>query len=139
MAISDDKQRIMPTEADRKSGRVLSYPEAVILTDPSNPSLKGEVVALIYVCSQNLNILSFFRALTGVDIDDVIQVDDKYQYSCDNKDNHLHGWISSQPQVGFWVITPSDEFRAGGPMKTDLTSQAGPTSLSVSASLNHQF
>lgn len=61
----------------------------------------------------------------------MVQVDDKYQYSCDNKDSHVHGWISSGPHVGFWVITPSDEFRAGGPLKPDLTSHVGPTSLSV--------
>lgn len=64
------------------------------------------------------------------------QVDDKYQYSCDNKDNRVHGWISSKsnPQIGFWVITPSDEFRAGGPVKQDLTSHASSTSLAVSQS-----
>lgn len=59
------------------------------------------------------------------------KVDDKYQYSCDNKDNHVHGWISSDPHIGFWVITPSDEFRSGAPVKTDLTSHAGPISLAV--------
>ncbi|KAH6837516.1 Rhamnogalacturonate lyase family protein [Perilla frutescens var. hirtella] len=63
-------------------------------------------------------------------------VDDKYQYSCENKDNHVHGWINSSssinnPSIGFWVITPSDEFRAGGPVKQDLTSHAGTTSLSI--------
>lgn len=30
------------------------------------------------------------------------------------------------------MITPSDEFRAGGPLKQDLTSHVGPTVLSVS-------
>lgn len=59
-------------------------------------------------------------------------MDDKYQYSCENKDNRVHGWISEDPPVGFWVITPSDEFRAGGPLKQDLTSHVGPTALSVS-------
>ncbi|KAL6560102.1 hypothetical protein OROHE_006340 [Orobanche hederae] len=100
MAISDDKQRFMPTDFDRKIGRVLDYKEAVLITNSKNPRLKGEV-------------------------------DDKYEYSCDNKDNHVHGWISSKPKIGFWVITPSDEFRAGGPVKPDLTSHAGPTSLAV--------
>ncbi|KAL1569703.1 rhamnogalacturonan endolyase [Salvia divinorum] len=100
MAISDERQRTMPTEDDRKFGKVLAYKEAVLLTNPSDPTLKGEV-------------------------------DDKYQYSCDNKDSHVHGWISSSPHVGFWVITPSDEFRAGGPLKPDLTSHVGPTSLSI--------
>ncbi|KAL9152129.1 hypothetical protein ABFS82_11G099200 [Erythranthe guttata] len=100
MAISDDKQRIMPTENDRIIGQTLDYGEAVLLTNPVNPKLRGEV-------------------------------DDKYQYSCDNKDNRVHGWISSDKRIGFWVITPSDEFRAGGPFKPDLTSHAGPTALAV--------
>lgn len=103
MAISDDKQRFMPTENDREEGQVLDYKEAVLLTNPNNSKLRGEV-------------------------------DDKYQYSCDNKDNRVHGWISSNPHVGFWVITASDEFRAGGPVKPDLTSHAGPTALAVSTS-----
>ncbi|GAV85154.1 Rhamnogal_lyase domain-containing protein, partial [Cephalotus follicularis] len=98
MAISDDRQRIMPTPQDRADGKVLAYPEAVLLTNPSNSQLKG-------------------------------QVDDKYQYSCDDEDNRVHGWISSNHGVGFWMITPSDEFRAGGPMKADLTSHVGPTTL----------
>ncbi|KAG6397670.1 hypothetical protein SASPL_143840 [Salvia splendens] len=63
-------------------------------------------------------------------------VDDKYQYSCDNKDNHVHRWIGSRPQVGFWVVTPSDEFRPSGTMKADLTSHVGSTSLAVSSALN---
>ena len=60
------------------------------------------------------------------------QVDDKYMYSMEDKDNNVHGWISSEPPVGFWMITPSDEFRLGGPIKQDLTSHAGPITLSVS-------
>lgn len=62
----------------------------------------------------------------------VTQVDDKYMYSMEDKDNNVHGWISSDPPVGFWMITPSDEFRLGGPIKQDLTSHAGPITLSVS-------
>ncbi|CAL5393769.1 unnamed protein product [Camellia sinensis] len=58
-------------------------------------------------------------------------VDDKYQYSCDDKDNRVHGWICSNPAVGFWMITPSDEFRTCGPVKQDLTSHVGPTTLSM--------
>ncbi|KAL1540765.1 rhamnogalacturonan endolyase [Salvia divinorum] len=100
MVISDDKQRIMPTSIDRKGCYNLDYREAVLLTNSSNPLLRGEV-------------------------------DDKYQYSCDNKDNHVHGWISSNPHIGFWVITPSDEFRAGGPIKQDITSHATSTSLAI--------
>ncbi|XP_022866692.1 uncharacterized protein LOC111386454 [Olea europaea var. sylvestris] len=100
MAISDDIQRIMPTARDRTGGQVLNYREAVLLKNPSNPSLKGEV-------------------------------DDKYQYSCNNKDSLVHGWISTERDIGFWVITPSNEFRVGGPVKNDLTSHVGPTSLAV--------
>jgi rhamnogalacturonan endolyase len=59
-------------------------------------------------------------------------VDDKYQYSCKNIDNRVHGWISFNPPVGFWQITPSDEFRSGGPLKQNLTSHVGPTTLAVS-------
>ena len=43
MAISDDKQRIMPNMEDRLTGQPLAYPEAVLLTNPSNPQLRGEV------------------------------------------------------------------------------------------------
>jgi rhamnogalacturonan endolyase len=61
-------------------------------------------------------------------------VDDKYQYSLDNMDNVVHGWMTgSDPNLmGFWVITPSNEFKSGGPMKLELTSHVGPTSLTVS-------
>ncbi|KAI5648048.1 hypothetical protein M9H77_34053 [Catharanthus roseus] len=59
------------------------------------------------------------------------EVDDKYQYSKDNKDNHLHGWVGSQSQVGFWAIIPSNEFRCGGPLKQELTSHVGPTTLAM--------
>ncbi|XP_057783748.1 probable rhamnogalacturonate lyase B [Salvia miltiorrhiza] len=102
MAISEQKQRVMPTSRDRDAGRVLAYKEAVVIRNSSDPSLNGEV-------------------------------DDKYQYSCDNKDNHVHGWIASSqhPHIGFWVITPSDEIRVGAPIKTDLTSHAGPIALAI--------
>ncbi|CAD6254960.1 unnamed protein product [Miscanthus lutarioriparius] len=64
------------------------------------------------------------------------EVDDKYQYSLDNKDNAVHGWIgggrtSTNPAMGFWVITPSNEFKSGGPMKRELTSHVGPVSMAV--------
>lgn len=62
----------------------------------------------------------------------VLQVDDKYEYSCESKDIGVHGWISLDPPVGFWQITPSIEFRSGGPSKQFLTSHVGPTSLNVS-------
>nr|GMD53470.1 probable rhamnogalacturonate lyase B [Ipomoea batatas] len=43
MAISDDIQREMPTAEDRKNGETLAFREAALLTNPLNPSLKGEV------------------------------------------------------------------------------------------------
>ncbi|XP_031109461.1 rhamnogalacturonate lyase B-like [Ipomoea triloba] len=100
MAISDEIQRVMPSDQDRSTGDPLDYKEAVLLTKPSNPSLKGEV-------------------------------DDKYQYSLENKDIKVHGWVCPNPHVGFWIITGGDEFRSGGPIKQDLTSHVGPTALSV--------
>jgi rhamnogalacturonan endolyase len=62
---------------------------------------------------------------------DKMQVDDKYQYSMDNKDGGVHGWIGSGPVFGFWVIFPSHEFRNGGPTKQNLTVHTGPTCLAV--------
>lgn len=47
MAMSDERQRIMPTPQDRKHGQVLDYKEAVQLTNPSNHELKGEVIFLL--------------------------------------------------------------------------------------------
>lgn len=108
MAIADNRQRIMPMPDDRLPGRCqqLAYPEAVLLTDPINPELRGEV-------------------------------DDKYQYSIENKDNKVHGWISFDPPIGFWQITPSNEFRTGGPVKQNLTSHVGPTTLAMFASAHY--
>ncbi|KAK3017900.1 hypothetical protein RJ639_005206 [Escallonia herrerae] len=106
MAMSDQRQRIMPMPVDRGTGEVLDYPEAVLLIHPVNPDLKDEV-------------------------------DDKYFYSCDNKDSKVHGWISKEPPIGFWLITPSNEFRTGGPVKQDLTSHVGPTTLSMFVSTHY--
>ncbi|OMP01659.1 hypothetical protein COLO4_11702 [Corchorus olitorius] len=108
MALSDTRQRIMPSIYDQRTDRskVLAFKEAVLLTNPINPQLTG-------------------------------QVDDKYQYSSENKDNKLHGWIADSeadnknPALGFWVISPSNEFKTGGPHKQDLTSHVGPTLLSM--------
>ncbi|KAF4349049.1 hypothetical protein F8388_008796 [Cannabis sativa] len=88
MAISDDRQRTMPSASDRTKGKRLAYAEAVVLTRPSNPDLKGEI-------------------------------------------------LGSNPSVGFWVITPSHEFLTAGPMKQELTSHVGPTSLSVFLSCHY--
>ncbi|XP_020113077.1 probable rhamnogalacturonate lyase B isoform X2 [Ananas comosus] len=108
MAISDNRQRIMPMPDDRLPARSqkLAYPEAVLLTNPINPDLQGEV-------------------------------DDKYQYSCEDKDNKVHGWICFDPPIGFWQITPSDEFRTGGPLKQNLTSHVGPTTLAMFSSAHY--
>uniref|UniRef100_A0A2P2JXD4 Rhamnogalacturonate lyase B-like n=1 Tax=Rhizophora mucronata TaxID=61149 RepID=A0A2P2JXD4_RHIMU len=106
MAISDSRQRVMPLPEDRITGQPLAYPEAVLLTNPINPELRGEV-------------------------------DDKYQYSCEDKDNKVYGWISEDPPVGFWMITPSNEFRVGGPIKQDLTSHVGPTVLNMFTSTHY--
>ncbi|KAL6905690.1 hypothetical protein ACP4OV_003291 [Aristida adscensionis] len=104
MAVSDDIQRYMPSASDRDEPRAspLAYKEAVLLVDPKDAQFKGEV-------------------------------DDKYEYTMDHKDNAVHGWISSNHPnpMGFWIITPSSEFRSGGPTKRELTSHVGPTSLAV--------
>ncbi|XP_052622429.1 uncharacterized protein LOC111894732 [Lactuca sativa] len=65
------------------------------------------------------------------------QVDDKYQYTCELKDLRVHGWICTDPAVGFWQITPSNEFRVGGPIKQELTSHVGPTTLSIFSSAHY--
>ncbi|KAL9820245.1 putative rhamnogalacturonan endolyase [Arabidopsis thaliana] len=110
MAVSDNRQKIMPFDTDRDitKGRAspLAYKEAVHLINPQNHMLKG-------------------------------QVDDKYMYSVENKDNKVHGWISSDQRIGFWMITPSDEFHACGPIKQDLTSHVGPTTLSMFTSVHY--
>lgn len=49
----------------------------------------------------------------------------------DNKDGGVHGWISSNPIVGFWLIFPTHEFRNGGPTKQNLTLHTGPACLAV--------
>ncbi|BFG19498.1 hypothetical protein CerSpe_057720 [Prunus speciosa] len=104
MAMSDNRQRYMPLPDDRTAerGQPLAYPEAVLLVDPVEPEFKGEV-------------------------------DDKYQYSIENKDNRVHGWISTvtDPPMGFWQITPSEEFKSGGPFKQCLTSHVGPITLAI--------
>ena len=64
------------------------------------------------------------------------QVEDKYQYSQDMKDQQVHGWISSpsddDTRAGFWLIKPSTECYSAGPFKQELTSHLGPISLIVS-------
>lgn len=102
MAVDDNRQRCMPLPDDRLPRR-------------SQPLAYAEAVRLVNPVNPDLN---------G-------EVDDKYQYSCENNNLKVHGWISMTPPVGFWQITPSDEFRSGGPVKQNLTSHVGPTCLAV--------
>ncbi|XP_020962182.1 uncharacterized protein LOC107606232 isoform X1 [Arachis ipaensis] len=102
MAMADNRRRLMPLPDDRLPGRCQT------LAYP-------EAVKLVNPKDPQLKD----------------EVDDKYQYSCDNIDNKVHGWISFNPPVGFWQITPSDEFRSGGPHKQNLTSHVGPTTLAM--------
>lgn len=46
MAVSDERQRVMPSFEDRRRGEPLDYPEAVLLTHPSDSLLRGEVLFL---------------------------------------------------------------------------------------------
>ncbi|CAI9092594.1 OLC1v1027878C1 [Oldenlandia corymbosa var. corymbosa] len=91
MAISDEKQRIMPMPEDLmpQRSRPLIVPESVLLTNPINPELRGEA------------------------------------------NGGVHGWISSGPFIGFWIIFPSHEFRNGGPTKQNLTVHTGPFALAM--------
>ncbi|KAL9245587.1 hypothetical protein vseg_019220 [Gypsophila vaccaria] len=108
MVIADNRQREMPVPEDRMKprGQELEYPEAVLLVDPIDPKLKGEV-------------------------------DDKYQYSMESQDIRVHGWICKDPPTGFWQITPSYEFRSGGPNKQFLTSHVGPSTLAMFVSAHY--
>ncbi|CAL5332656.1 hypothetical protein CsSME_00014125 [Camellia sinensis var. sinensis] len=102
MAIADNRQRWMPHPDDRLPGR-------------GQQLAYPEAVLLVNPLE------SEFKG----------EVDDKYQYSTEDKDNRVHGWICFDPPVGFWQITPSNEFRTGGPFKQDLTSHVNPTTLAI--------
>ncbi|KAL0324958.1 UNVERIFIED_CONTAM: hypothetical protein Sradi_5065100, partial [Sesamum radiatum] len=102
MAIADDRQRYMPLPDDRLPGR-----------------------------GQQLAYPEAVLLVDPVEPEFKGEVDDKYQYSCENKDNQVHGWICFDPPVGFWQIAPSNEFRNGGPFKQDLTSHVNPTTLAI--------
>ncbi|PHT50863.1 hypothetical protein CQW23_10610 [Capsicum baccatum] len=106
MAMADNRQRYMPLPDDR-------------LPDRGQPLAYPEAVLLVNPIEPE------FKG----------EVDDKYQYSCEDKDLKVHGWICMDPSIGFWIIIPSDEFRSGGPLKQNLTSHVGPTALSVSDTL----
>ncbi|CAN1328528.1 Rhamnogalacturonate lyase [Linum perenne] len=106
MAITDEIQLVMPTEADREAGTPLAYKEAVKLTNPvSNPAFKD-------------------------------QVDDKYEYTLEKTQLKLKGWISDSAKLGFWIVAPSDEYMNGGPKKNDLTCHCGPTVVVIFTSIH---
>lgn len=46
MAVSDKIQRTMPMMQDRDKGKPLAYKEAVLLTNPVDPKMKGEVISI---------------------------------------------------------------------------------------------
>ncbi|KAL8232652.1 hypothetical protein R6Q57_002430 [Mikania cordata] len=108
MAMSDDRKRYMPLPDDRSPQR-------------GKPLAYPEAVLLVNPVEPE------FKG----------EVDDKYQYSCETQDLKVHGWISTNPPVGFWQITPSNEFRTGGPMKQELTSHVGPTNLAMFVSTHY--
>uniref|UniRef100_A0A0D9XAQ5 rhamnogalacturonan endolyase n=1 Tax=Leersia perrieri TaxID=77586 RepID=A0A0D9XAQ5_9ORYZ len=108
MALADNRQRIMPMPEDRVPPR-----------------------------GQQLAYPEAFLLVDPVNPDLRGEVDDKYQYSCEDQYNNVHGWISFDPPIGFWQITPSDEFRTGGPLKQNLTSHVGPTMLAMFLSAHY--
>nr|XP_043636747.1 rhamnogalacturonate lyase-like [Erigeron canadensis] len=108
MAMSNDRKRYMPLPDDRSANR-------------SKPLAYPEAVLLVNPVEPE------FKG----------EVDDKYQYSCENKDLKVHGWISIDPPIGFWQITPSNEFRTGGPTKQELTSHVGPVNLAMFISAHY--
>ncbi|KAL5844536.1 hypothetical protein ACOSQ3_010590 [Xanthoceras sorbifolium] len=108
MAIADNRQRFMPLPDDRLQGR------GQVLAYP-------EAVLLVDPIEPE------FKG----------EVDDKYQYSAKSEDIRVHGWICTDPPVGFWQITPSIEFRSAGPLKQYLNSHVGPTTLALFHSVHY--
>ncbi|XP_057794196.1 probable rhamnogalacturonate lyase B isoform X2 [Salvia miltiorrhiza] len=102
MAVADNRQRYMPLPDDRLPGR-----------------------------GQELAYPEAVLLVDPVEPEFKGEVDDKYQYTLENKDNKVHGWICFDPPIGFWQISPSNEFRNGGPFKQDLTSHVNPTTLAI--------
>ncbi|KAK4707675.1 hypothetical protein R3W88_028600 [Solanum pinnatisectum] len=107
MVVSDERQRVMPTDVDRNKGKVLGYKEAVLLTNPTNPDLKGEVD------------------------------DKYFYSNDDKDGKVYGWISSTNPPLGFWMINPSNEYRIGGPLKQDLTTHVGPTVLTVFCSTHY--
>ncbi|KAG5574200.1 hypothetical protein H5410_054334 [Solanum commersonii] len=107
MVVSDERQRLMPTDVDRNKGQVLGYKEAVLLTNPTNPDLKGEVD------------------------------DKYFYSNDDKDGKVYGWISTTNPPLGFWMINPSNEYRIGGPLKQDLTTHVGPTVLTVFCSTHY--
>ncbi|EEF35029.1 rhamnogalacturonate lyase B isoform X1 [Ricinus communis] len=108
MAIADNRQRFMPLPDDR-------------LPERGQPLDFPEAVLLVDPVEPE------FKG----------EVDDKYEYSLENKDLKVHGWICFDPPIGFWQINPSSEFRSGGPLKQNLTSHVGPYTLAMFLSAHY--
>ncbi|KAF2299820.1 hypothetical protein GH714_003616 [Hevea brasiliensis] len=108
MVVADNRQRYMPLPEDRLSPR-------------GKPLDVPEAVLLVDPVEPE------FKG----------EVDDKYQYSCENRNVQAHGWICFEPPVGFWQITPSNEFRSGGPLKQNLTCHVGPINLAMFLSAHY--
>ncbi|XP_060673019.1 probable rhamnogalacturonate lyase B isoform X1 [Ziziphus jujuba] len=110
MAIADNRQRVMPLLEDREV--------------PEHSEKLAYPEAVRFTNPNDPNLIG--------------EVDDKYQYSMENKDNQVHGWICTEDQpTGFWQITPSNEFRTCGPIKQDLTSHVGPITLAMFVSTHY--
>lgn len=112
MAMADNRQRLMPLPDDRLPGR-------------GKELVPPEAVLLV----------------NPIEPEFLGEVDDKYQYSSENIDLKVHGWISAESETnsatGFWVIIPSNEFRSGGLVKQNLTSHVGPISLAMFLSAHY--
>ncbi|KAJ0239685.1 Rhamnogalacturonate lyase family protein [Hirschfeldia incana] len=108
MAVADNRQRKMPLPEDRLGKR-------------GRPLAYPEAVLLVHPVEEE------FKG----------EVDDKYEYSCENKDLKVHGWISHSLGLGCWQIIPSNEFRSGGLVKQNLTSHVGPISLAMFISAHY--
>ncbi|CAN6987231.1 hypothetical protein IGI04_001417 [Brassica rapa subsp. trilocularis] len=108
MAVADNRQRKMPLPEDRLGKR-------------GRPLAYPEAVLLVHPVEEE------FKG----------EVDDKYEYSCENRDLKVHGWISHNLDLGCWQIIPSNEFRSGGLVKQNLTSHVGPISLAMFISAHY--
>jgi len=69
MAISDTRQRNMPSVRDRASGQPLAYPEAVLLTNSSEQQFKGEVTLLCLLFELTLFFFVIFVVYNVYGID----------------------------------------------------------------------